>query len=234
MGRKGSNALRKKSKSSRKASLRLQASIADHFTIEEKNKLILENREQGQKIACSILRKWDCRLELEEVESLVDLSLCEAVKNYDPNKGASFITFLYYHLRGNLIRTINTRATRSPLPLEFTDENLESGFIGKERINQAEIAEVMGSERATQPDALCEHRQLCKIAEEACDKLSELEKEIIFNIYLQEAQVTKLAKDLKYSRCHISRLKTSAIKKLRSEVTRITGEEIDIEESLAA
>lgn len=230
MGRKGSNALKKKSKSN----LRLQVSVADHFTIEEKNDLILENREQGQKIACSILRKWGCRIELDEVESIVDLSLCEAVKHFDPDKGTSFITFLYYHLRGNLIRTINKRATQSPLPLEFTDENLESGFIGKERINQAEAFEVMGSERVTQPEALCEHKQLYKIAEEACNKLTDLEKQIIFNIYLQETQVTKLAKDLKYSRCHISRLKTSAIKKLRSEVTRITGEEIDIEESLAA
>ena len=69
-------------------------SIATHLSITEKNHLIMKNRVQGRKLACSMLRKWNCRLEIEEVDSLVDLSLCEAVKYFDPAKGVNFLTFL--------------------------------------------------------------------------------------------------------------------------------------------
>lgn len=201
-------------------------SIATHLTIKEKNKLILSSRKQGRKIACSILRKWNCRLELEEIDSIVDLSLCEAVKHFNPDKGVSFITFLFYHLRGNLIRTINGLANRPSAAMEFNDDSFESGFIGKERINTADLHETFAASNHKGPEEESEDKQLYQIAEKACKSLSDLEREVIFSVYLQEEQVTQIAKDLKYSRCHISRLKTAAVDKLRSEVSRLSDLEV--------
>src|SRR5690348_15064745 len=80
-----------------------QAQESDDCSKEE---LVLRYRMKARKLARSILRKWHSRLDLQEVDSIVDLSLCEAVARYNPAKGASFMTFLFYHLRGNLIRAV--------------------------------------------------------------------------------------------------------------------------------
>ena len=69
-----------------------------------------------------------------------------------------------------------------------------------------------------------EHAEDFALAEQACEKLSDVEKQIITSIYLHEEQVTKLAKQLNYSRCHLSRMKTAAINKLRQEMANVTGE----------
>lgn len=76
----------------------------------EIEKLILDHRENGRKLARSVLRKWRARLSLEEVDSIVDLTLCEAAKRYRPDKGACFMTFLFYHLRGYLVRAVASAA----------------------------------------------------------------------------------------------------------------------------
>ena len=204
-------------------------SIATHLSIHEKNGLIMKNRVSGRKLACSMLRKWNCRLELEDVDSIVDLSLCEAVKYFDPNKGVNFLTFLFYHLRGNLIRTIKTQANQTAIPLEFSDENMESGFIGHERINTADAFETFGTTQKS-PDQQLQEGQFVELTKLACQKLTDLEREIIVNVFMHEEQVTQLAQDLNYSRCHISRLKTATINKLRSEIEKITGEKIAVNE----
>src|SRR5690349_3051107 len=73
----------------------------------EREDLITSSRLKARKLGRSILRKWNARLDLQEVDSIVDLSLCEAAARFDPSVGASFLTFLFYHLRGNLIRAIS-------------------------------------------------------------------------------------------------------------------------------
>lgn len=199
---------------------------AVHLNPEEKDSLVLEHRERACKIACSMLRKWNCRLDLEEINSIVDLSLCEAVKNFDPSKGVSFITFMFYHLRGNLIRNISQLANRPSLAMEFDDEDLESGFIGVESINPADTFETLGRGANKAPDEAFLGKELLDITLKASEVLSDLEKQIIYGIYLQERQVNKIAKELKYSRCHISRTKTQALNKLRKEFEKMAGNEV--------
>jgi len=84
--------------------------------------LIIKYRLKARKIGRSILRRWHARMDLDEVDSLVDLSLCEAVKRFNPNKGASFMTFLFYHLKGNLVRSVATAAQASALPTGLLDD----------------------------------------------------------------------------------------------------------------
>jgi len=61
------------------------------------------------------------------VDSIVDLSLCEAVKRFDPLKGASFMTFLFYHLKGNLVRAVAAAATSTAIPNAIAELS-ESAF----------------------------------------------------------------------------------------------------------
>ena len=102
----------------------------------EKEDLITQSRLKARKLARSILRKWNARLDLQEVDSIVDLSLCEAAHRFDPSVGASFMTFLFYHLRGNLIRTITASANSNVLPAldaEMCSYDDEGGDTGRSR-----------------------------------------------------------------------------------------------------
>lgn len=61
----------------------------------ERTELVVGYRLKARKLARSILRRWHARLDVGEVDSIVDLSLCEAVQRFSPEKGASFMTFMF-------------------------------------------------------------------------------------------------------------------------------------------
>ena len=77
--------------------------------------LILNHRENGRKLARSILRRWRVRMLTDEIDSIVDLTLCEAAKRFSTDFGASFMTFFFYHLRGHLVRAVANAAQASNL-----------------------------------------------------------------------------------------------------------------------
>lgn len=184
----------------------------------DREQLVLEFRMKARKLARSILRKWHARLDLQEVDSVVDLSLCEAVKRFNPDKGASFMTFLFYHLRGNLIRAVSTAASQSTVRSADIEEEEGRRFGGKS-VNAMEVAEALCGGEASQPDELLFRKQLINISAEACSQLDELEQEVIYRIYMKEQQLMDIANNLGYSRCHISRVKKKALETLYHSLT---------------
>ena len=187
--------------------------------------LIIKYRLKARKLGRSILRRWHARMDLDEVDSLVDLSLCEAVKRFNPKKGASFMTFLFYHLKGNLVRSVAAAAQSSQLPTGLVeDEKTERpsgdlmGELTLRGINSAEIAEAVSSQDAPQPDEALWRKQLHSQSSLACSKLDALEREIIKRIFIQEQQIMDIASSLGYSRCHISRVKKKALETLYDEL----------------
>jgi RNA polymerase sigma factor (sigma-70 family) len=187
--------------------------------------LIIKYRMKARKLGRSILRRWHARLDLEEVDSLVDLSLCEAVKRFNPFKGASFMTFLYYHLKGNLVRAVSTAAASHSIPVYQVEEGeVERGerehFSGYQHrgLNSAEVAEALCSQDVPMPDEALWRKELHSRSSSACDKLDALEKEIIKRIFIQEQQIMDIASTLGYSRCHISRVKKRALETLHGEL----------------
>lgn len=187
----------------------------------EREQLVLDFRLKARKLARSILRKWHARLDLLEVDSLVDLSLCEAVKRYDPNKGASFMTFLFYHLRGNLIRAVSTAASLNVVPVtEGEEDEGGHGRRGKSscNISAAEVAEALCNHDSLLPDEALFRKELMALSSHACAKLDALEQEVIHRIYVKEQQLIDIAQSLGYSRCHISRVKRKALDTLCSNL----------------
>ncbi|MEZ4754342.1 MAG: sigma-70 family RNA polymerase sigma factor [Bdellovibrionota bacterium] len=186
----------------------------------DRDMMILEFREKARKLGRSILRKWHARLDLQEVDSVVDLSLCEAALRYDPTKGASFITFLFYHLRGNLIRTISTAAAHSAVPAGF--QEWEEGYTSEDSAyrsaNAIEIADALTGNEVERPDEIYFSKQLNNLREEACLRLDPLEQEVIERIYIKGEQLLEIAKSLGYSRCHISRVKKKALEVLEKDL----------------
>lgn len=184
--------------------------------------LVVQYRIKARKLARSILRKWHARLDLEEVDSLVDLSLCEAARRFNPGKGASFMTFFYYHLRGNLIRAIHYSATVNTIPVEEEREEFglyqESDRFG--RVCSAnEVAEALCSVDYAAPDDWLYKKELIGLSRAACLRLDDLEREVIERIYLQGQQLMDIARSLGYSRCHISRVKRKALETLYDNLT---------------
>ena len=185
----------------------------------EREQLVLDHRAKAGKLARSILRKWRARLELDEIDSVVDLSLCEAVRRFNPAKGASFITFLFYHLRGNLIRAVSSAANAHGIPL--VNENA-TGQICFEHSGQVfsanEVAEALCSHEIATPDEVLFKKEMTELSRQACSKLDNLEQEIVSRVFMQEQQLMDVAQELGYSRCHISRVKKKALESLLTEM----------------
>jgi len=185
--------------------------------------LIIKYRIKARKLGRSILRRWHSRMDLDEVDSIVDLSLCEAVKRFDPYKGASFMTFLFYHLKGNLVRAVATAAATSALPALLADFNEvfcddSEGASQQHTLNAMEIADAVTSQDCPLPDEALWRKELNSRSSNACEKLDALEREIIKRIFVQEQQIIDIAAALGYSRCHISRVKKKALDTLHDEL----------------
>ncbi len=188
------------------------------FTKEE---LILEHRASARKISRSIMRKWRARIELEELDSLVDLALCEAAQKYDPRKGASFMTFMFYHLRGCLVRAVDIAANLNTVSAaDYEIEGLVASLVGpndtKETalVHGADILHEPTNEEYRTPEESFYREEITKISNEACARLDELAREVIFRLYVEDQNLVDVAKELGYSRCHISRVKKQALEAL--------------------
>lgn len=214
---------------SAKKTARLATDVAElkgdgELTPLQQEALIVKYRLKARKLGRSILRRWHSRMDLDEVDSLVDLSLCEAVKRFDPLKGASFMTFLFYHLKGNLVRAVASAAAASSLPVRLAEvgEAFSDEFDAESPIahgmNAVEIAEAVTSQDSPLPDEALWKKQLNDCSSVACEKLDSLEREIIKRIFVHEQQIIDIAAALGYSRCHISRVKKKALDTLHDEL----------------
>ncbi len=193
--------------------------------------LIIKYRLKARKLGRSILRRWHSRLDIDEVDSIVDLSLCEAVRRFDPLKGASFMTFLFYHLKGNLVRAVAAAASSTAIPnaiAELSDSAFDDGdrrTYSNGTLNALELAEAISSQGIPQPDEALWRKELTSRSSSACEKLDDLEREIVKRIFVHEQQIIDIAAALGYSRCHISRVKKKALSTLHDELRVVMNKE---------
>lgn len=190
---------------------------------EARGRLILRSRQKARKLARSILRRWNARLDLTEVESIVDLSLCEAASRFSPDMGASFMTFLYYHLRGNLIRTISSSAQSNLVPLldgeaisSEEEQEIKGLFKGA---NAIDIAHALNGSEAPRPDELLIKKEMLELSQEAKGKLDTLARHVLEKVFVDEEQLIDIANSLGYSRCHISRVKRRALETIYGDIS---------------
>ena len=186
------------------------------------NAMILEYRENGRRLARSLLRRWNVRMASDETDSVVDIALCEAAHRFSEEYGASFMTFLYYHLRGNLVRAVTNAAQANNIFLVFAD----SVSAGEWKPTVEDVANWLAPEIMEQRHAELdspEHLLIVKEEYEHCNnalnKLDELEREVIVRSYLNQEALVDIAKSLGYSRCHISRVKRRALENLQNIIS---------------
>jgi len=184
------------------------------------NELILAHRENGRKLARSILRRWRSRMQAEEIDSIVDLALCESARRFVPEKGASFMTFFFYHLRGLLVRTV-VKATNATNIFNAVSES--TGGEGSECVTLGDNNQwfhagdelLVGRQEVVTPEQLLIEHERTELCNRAFSRLSQISKEVISRSFNDEDSLIDIAKELGYSRCHISRIKKSAFSTLK-------------------
>lgn len=211
----------------------------DNNAIEE---LIVSHRESARKLSRSLLRSWRARLDLQELDSLVDLALCEAATRFNPRKGASFMTFLYYHLRGFLIKTIKEALRNTSMLVHYNDFTENVGDTradnrnGLKVTNFNDVAQALCNYEQPSPDEIVYRNEVSKISNQACAKLDHLEKEVVYRLFVLEQSVVDIAESLNYSRCHVSRIKKKVLKQLQGTLSEALNDndlkvkEIDLDD----
>ena len=183
----------------------------------EVEKLVLEHFENAEKIARKLLRSWQVQLNVDEIRSVVGLALSEAASRFDPSKNVAFITFLFYHLRGILIKEIARLAKHSHEAgkLDFC-ENISERNIPAKPAPEADIFPDNNPEQVLYRD------QLEVFFKEACKSLDDLEKEVVYRHLIEDQQLNIVAGELGYSRFYISRVKKRAVAKLQEALLENT------------
>ena len=188
---------------------------------EEFELTVLAHREFGMKLAWSFLGNWRVRMRQDEVESSVGVALVDAGRRFDPSRGVSFRTFFFYYLRGTLLkeisRIINDQKLCKLVPEYAGPMNQDSeGFVSPQW-RQTLI------EREN-PESIFHRRQKAMLCWEACKELDPLEQEVVIRSFVHDQSLVDIAKELDYCRCHISRVKSNALTKLRGTLEKYSVE----------
>ncbi|MCB0359089.1 MAG: hypothetical protein KDD44_05625, partial [Bdellovibrionales bacterium] len=77
-------------------------------------------------------------------------------------------------------------------------------------------------ERVT-PEKIFERNQLSAICTKAIAQLDNLEQEVLLRYFVHDQSIVQIAKELDYCRCHLSRVKNRALKKLERLLAPATG-----------
>ncbi len=199
------------------------------LSAEEIQSLILNHRENGRKLARSFLRRWRARLSLEEVDSIVDLTLCEAAKRYRPQRGASFMTFVFYHLRGYLVRAVANAANSNNIFFQLARQNgveVEEIRDSSEAAFRAFVPDCasFGLRETECPETLLMRKEQAEVCRQACAELDDLEKEVLTRSFADDQPLVDIARSLGYSRCHISRVKKKALERLEGVILKSTDQ----------
>ena len=193
-------------------------------TPQEINDLIIQYRPAARKLALSMISKWKCRLEKDELQSVIDLALCEAASRFNRSHGAAFMTFLYYHLKGKLIKTIAARADQG---LVFVDdyEKPRLKVHGDDECSEVRTSEwrsygTSAEEVSFEPEEVLYRQQVVDLCWKACQRLRGIEREVIWRIYFESKELSQVTAELGYSRGHLFRVRMRALDKIRRAVAQ--------------
>ncbi len=186
---------------------------------EQASYLVVSNMEVGRRLAWKLLSSWNVRLPEDDVVSIVGIALCEAARNYDGREGTQFHTFFYYHLRGRLLREITEIVENKKLTAEYCHEEYSDAVVSQK---ESSIWYETSKYNAENPERIIVNKEQQQSFDKAFADLDWLEREVITRHYFNSESLMKLADELKYCRCHLSRVKNRAIAQLQKALS--TGE----------
>lgn len=199
-----------KNKTSRKKKKAQKVEHKPILSVEKREEIILENYEQAMRVAWKMLSNWRVRMPEDEVQSVVGAALCDAAYRFDPERGVAFQTFFFYHLRGLFIkeitRIVKDQNTCISVPQQVLAGEVEEGFASPKWFFR-----LIDNNN---PERLMEEKEKSLEIWSACADLDPLEQEVLVRVFVKDQALVKVAEELNYCRCHISRVKSKALKKL--------------------
>lgn len=181
----------------------------------EIDELIISHLEKAEAIGWKLLRSWHVRLDVDEFKSVIGLSLSEAAIRFDPSKKVSFTTFLFYYLRGSLIKEISRSVKNSKESFKI---GLPSSVLNKDSTDntviETNLKKNLGDDQSS-PENVFYKAQLEQFFKAVCAELSDLEQDIVFRNLMDDIPLKDVAVELKLSRCYVSRTKRKALDKLQ-------------------
>jgi len=193
----------------------MQEAISCSVEMEKNEEIstVVDDIQLGVKLAWKLLGSWNARLPEDEVKSLVGIAICEARKNYKPHLGTQFHTFLFYHLRGRLLREISSLVKYRRYQFNLTEDMAQDMADDEGSSYFSPVSEEKN------PEEILLEQEANSYFSEAIESLDWLEEEVVQRHCISGESLLDLAKELNYCRCHLSRVKTKAMRKLRSKVT---------------
>lgn len=176
----------------------------------ERDLLVTEHLEYGERLVKKFLQRWQILIPLDEIHSIVGLSLTEAANNFDSTRGVSFRTFSFYYLKGCLVKEIALAAQISKLHQNIELITSGENFSSEPNYHYDRL-ELVSQET---PEKLVGDKEVLKICFQQLGKLDELEREILIRNVINEESINSIAKEYKYCRSHLSRVKQAALKKM--------------------
>ncbi len=178
------------------------------------NQLILNNRVAAFRLAKHSLRRWRITIPIDEIQSAADLALCEAAQNFDPSRKTAFTTFLYYHLKGTLLSYLSS----NKLP---RIANIERASLAQGSSESEALDGVIMTESGQSPEQETYLKEIRGECNEALSNLSALERLIVIRVNVLEDKVANVARQIGYSRGHVSSLNSNATRRVRAALEHL-------------
>ena len=183
---------------------------------EEISDLILEHIEYGERLAKSFLAKWNCRLSTGQLLSVVGVALTEASARFDPDRGVNFKTFLFYYLKGILLKEVKDEANPERVLKLVSDTNFDPT---PDMLPEGLTPWPQSSVEKVTPEKLVEKKELFRECAKASEDLDDFEQEVLVRNFFEDQTVTQIANDLGYSRSHIFKSKNYSTSQIGKKIT---------------
>lgn len=172
---------------------------------QKSQELVVRHRESGRKIAYSVIRRWRVRISADELQSAVDMALCSAARRFDSTYEASFLTYAYYSIKGELSQLITDRVhSRNQRSIDGVSDISFSS------------SEMLSRDRTPEDRLLA--KETSSSLYDAFEKLPDLEKRIIKEVYLEEQAMVDASSKVECSKRHMFRLRNRALERLRKRL----------------
>ncbi len=199
-------------------------------SVEEKQKIILDNTALVKKVASKIFFKLpkDSGIEFDELVNTGIIGLIKAIDKFDANK-AQFSTYAYIKIRGEILDYLRSlhimpRSMREKIKKEKEEGkdiplsnlaimiSMEKALSNEE--GSARLIDIMVSDDIGPEDRAISSQLHEKIAE-ALEQLNEKERRTLQMFFFEEKEPKEIAQILEISQSRVSQIKSQAIGKLK-------------------
>ena len=130
-----------------------------------------------------------------------------AIKEYNPDKGFKFISYLRYHTRNAVFRGMGMNRKKRPVILSI-DQTIDEN----EKLNMLDVIE---DEQAYESFDEADSALMLPIVWSFVDKLDQKQANVIKEIFIHKKTLTGIGKTLNVSTSYVGQIKNQALRNLR-------------------